>query len=341
MPVGMVLPQIRSLTGSLRMGTSCAEAVPDASPSNCSEASSGTEEENTEGVGVSDSRATKRGKLIYCGVGTLFLLTVGAATWLHMSRHSGDGDELGADEPIAGVNLQPSAQALPALPAMPAALPALPEEHDPVEARSALRLRGRPPPAPLKTYTQPSVVFGMLITNVMYERLVEASNFYQVFNATVKQAVASEAGIGVEPEDVELEVSPDRGSVIVECTIVMDDPEVASDVQVRITSSSRLAYQLGMNLRALTHMAATDVSSGRIEVASISDPNVYGTKEPTTITTTTGPSTTTGPPTPAPTTTVDCNPKGQACFVHSQCCSGRCGGSHKCLPGMSDFALTT
>lgn len=304
--------------------------VADASPSNCSEASSAaTEEEEFE---------ERRRSPLLLSLGALALLaalcTVAA---LRLSLHS-DGPDLRGDEPIAGISLRPSRRALPALPAMPAALPSFEPEDSPLPAAAHSRaVISNGPPSPSR-YSQPSVVFGMLIKNLDYDRLEHASNFYRVFNATVKQAVASEAGIGIEPEDVRLAISSSSGSVVVECAVAVADSEVASDVQVRIGSSSRLAEALGLNLRALGRVAAwRAISVGQVEVASISDPVVLGTQEPTTMTTKALPTTTA----PAPPTTTErtCKGKGQMCFIHSQCCSGRCGGLHKCLPGMSQFSL--
>lgn len=308
--------------------------VADASPSNCSEASSAaTEEEDFE---------ERRRSPLLLSLGALALLAaLCAVAALRFSLHS-DGPDLRGDEPIAGISLRPSRRALPALPAMPAALPSLEPEDSPLPAAAAAQssaVISNGPPSQSR-YSKPSVVFGMLIKNLDYDRLEHASNFYRVFNATVKQAVASEAGIGIEPEDVGLSISSSSGSVVVECAVAVADSEVASDVQVRIGSSSRLAEALGLNLRALGRVAAwRAISVGQVEVASISDPVVLGTQEPTTRTTTKAPPTTTTAPAPPTTTERTCKGKGQMCFIHSQCCSGRCGGLHKCLPGMSQFSL--
>lgn len=224
------------------------------------------------------------------------------------------------DEPIPGVSLRPSKTALPAFPSA-----ALVPSSD-----MAPRVASPPP----RKFKQPTVVFGMLIKNMDYARLVTARNFYEAFNATVKQAVASEAGSGIESSKVELAVSP--GSVVVECTIAVGSAEVANDVQIAVGSSTRLAAELGMNLRVLSRMDRfQSVSVGQIEVAHVSFPAVYGTQTPTT--STTGlPTTTraTRPTTPPPEL---CRLKGATCFLDSDCCSGRCSAMHRCAMSLAQF----
>lgn len=282
---------------------------------------------------ASPRTAKRRGRVLLLSAFCLSCGSCGIGWAARAAWQSQRGPSLRGEEPLLGITLQPNQQALPALPAMPAALPALPAMPAAGQVAAASSSDGR-------RYSQPAVVFGMLIRSINYGRLMEASNIYTVFRATIRQAVASEAGIGVDPEDVHLVVSPDAGAVIVECTILAADAEVASDVQVRIESSSRLRKELELNLQAVSKMSVWEqVAVGRIEVASISDPAVYGTHEPTTVTSTTGGPTTTTQPPPTTTTKRDCVAKGAVCFVHSQCCSGRCGGLHKCLPGMEGFAI--
>jgi len=325
--------QVRSCTLPERLAggsplSSSSEA--EASPSNASEGSSAWTEDASPLAGESPRASKRRGRVLVLSALCLSCASCGIG-WAARAVWQQRGPSLRGEEPIPGVRLQPSQQALPALPAMPAALPALSSEGGQLAAVSS---------GDARRYSQPAIVFGMLIRNINYERLMEASNIYAVLRATIRQAVASEAGIGVETEDVQLVVSPDVGGVIVECTIRAADDEVAGDVQLRIEASSRLREELELNLRAVSEMSVWEqVAAGRIEVASIGEPVVYGTHEPTTVTSTTEGPTTTTKPLPPTTTKRDCNDRGGVCFVHSQCCSGRCGRLHKCLATMSGFAI--
>lgn len=230
------------------------------------------------------------------------------------------------DEAVAGVSsLRPSKRALPALPS-----PAL-------ESKTVVET------LPFQNLSQPSVVFGMLIENLEYAQLLHAHNFYEAFNATVKQAVAKEAGIGIGSEDVQLAVSP--GSVVVECTIAVGNAEMAESVQVAVGSSTTLAGALAQNLAALAKMTAMfqAVSTGRIAVTHLSEPVIFGTLPPST--TTTGLPTTTGPtrpttPPPTRTTTRNCKPQRAMCFMHSQCCSARCSSMHRCAASLAGYGFS-
>lgn len=360
-----------SLRGVSIMSTSCPreckpfshlrewEAIPpistkvaEPSPTSVEEGWSSDDESLTAlsegGLALSGARTVSlkavAGLLLLAAVTAALVARVACSSW-HSNAHS---DRSRGNVAIAGVSLQPGSQALPALPAASVAAPALPagdlphqSEGEAVAILAAAAASAQNSTLPeLRKYDQPVVVFGMLIKNLDYARLLAAPNFFETFNATVKQAVATEAGIGVEPEDVKLVVSPgDEEEVVIECTILVGDTEVASDVQLAVGASSKLRGELGLNLRTIISMDIfADVAVGRVEVASVSDPVVYGTQPPTT--TSSGPSTTTRLTLPMTTTPQACKATGIMCFMHAECCSGRCTSGHKCGASMAEYTLS-
>mmetsp|Transcript_135267 Transcript_135267/g.342265 ORF Transcript_135267/g.342265 Transcript_135267/m.342265 type:complete len:342 (+) Transcript_135267:59-1084(+) len=241
---------------------------------------------------------------------------------------------LRGSHPLPGIWLRPGSQALPGLPR--AEVPHDEQTERPIRVARADIMHGR---YELEVPSKPFVVVAFLIESLDYQQLMEHSNFLALFNATVKQAVASVASNNVDSEDVMLALS--AGSVVVECAITVPTAVVAESVKTALESSHRLSGDLAQNLEALVRIDMfQSISMGRVMVARMSTPVIHGTTKPpssTTSLTKSPPSTL--PTSPPPTTTAaiaqTCWVVGESCFVSSECCSSRCMSSHTCGTSMT------
>lgn len=312
----------------------CAEVKADVSSSDSDgyqDCDLGYLEEVTEGA-VPHRTCGELGEALHAGrilfgaiVGTLAIASIAIALSAPPARARQVALAWMPAEPMPGISLKPSLRALPALPA--SVLLASEDTEKTGSGTSSLE------------WHQPTVVFDMLIKNMNYMKLLAEVNFYKAFNATVKQAVSSVAGIGVRPRDVDLVVSAgSTGSaqaVAVQCSIAAGSVDLAESVRLAVASSSRLDVELALNLQALRLDPFAAVIVGRVDVAAVSTPAIYGTPRPTTATsgspTTSRKTQPTAPPVTA-TTTRKCMAEDAACMLAFQCCSLRCNNFHRCAP---------
>jgi len=309
--------------------------------------------ESTEDASVSEaedeallSPVQRRGGALAvggAGVAALVVLLVFHLMAMASQGASSRGHAAGGDQPLPGVILQPSNQALPGLPDAVVLHPPAAATGGAADSAGSITLPGLPEPivpapgasetAPrryeLEVPHKPSVVFGMLIENLDFWQLTEHSNILASFNGTVKQAVASVAGNSVDSDDIALALSP--GSVIVECTVKVPTADAAEKVQAALASSHRLADDLALNLEALVRIDMFQgISTGRIAVSGMSAPVIRGTTQPPSTTTGLTTSTVATPPPPTTTTAPQCLAKGASCMLGAQCCSRRCTPLHRC-----------
>jgi len=114
------------------------------------------------------------------------------------------------------------------------------------------------------------VQFSTTMESVDYEMLIEDAALVTEVKVAVRQVIAAETGGKIGADNIEVELA--AGSVVLHCTIAVQDESVAAKVQLALETSTTLAEALSARLAGNPKLAA--ISTGVVTVNAIAAPVV-------------------------------------------------------------------